>query len=102
LCNLIHLRNMMLIFYSKLLTEQTRALQDLQRQLDQAQKAAQAEKARITEDHQRQLDHVQKTAEANAERTRRRTEAEISDLQTNVSKLEADVEKVLRLNLLLM
>lgn len=36
----------------------------------------------------------QKTAEANAEKTRKRMEAEIADLQKNVSKLEADFTKV--------
>ncbi|TVY93311.1 Intracellular protein transport protein [Lachnellula willkommii] len=77
----------------KLRTEQSRATQDLQRQLEIVQKASEAEKTRISQDHQRQLDHVQKTAEANAERIRKRTEAEISDLQKNVSKLEVDLEK---------
>ncbi|TVY58600.1 Intracellular protein transport protein USO1 [Lachnellula cervina] len=80
----------------KLRTEQSRATQDLQRQLEIVQKASEAEKTRISQDHQRQLDHVQKTAEANAERVRKRTEAEISDLQKNVSKLEADLEKASR------
>ncbi|KAF4630488.1 hypothetical protein G7Y89_g7650 [Cudoniella acicularis] len=51
------------------------------------------EDIRMAQDHQRQLEHVQKTAEANAERTRKRTEAEISDLRNSVSKLEADLEK---------
>lgn len=69
-------------------------MQDLQRQLESTQKAAEAEKVRVTENHQRQLDHVQKTAESNSERTRKRTEAEISDLKNSVSKLEADLEKV--------
>lgn len=82
-----------LIVYSKLRAEQTRALQELQRQLESAQKAHEAEKIRVAQDHQRQLDHVQKTSEGNAERTRKRTEAEISDLRKNISKLEADLEK---------
>ena len=79
---------------SKLRAEQSRATQDLQRQLEIVQKASEAEKTRTSQDYQRQLDHVQKTAEANAERIRKRTEAEFSDLQKNVSKLEADLEKV--------
>jgi hypothetical protein len=52
------------------------------------------EQSRIVQDHQRQLEHVQKTAEANADRTRKRMEAEIADLQRNISKLEADLSKV--------
>lgn len=78
---------------NKLRADHTRALQDLQKQLEQAQKAHESEKNRTGQDHQRQLDNIQKVAEENAERTRRRTEAEILDLRKNVSKLEADVEK---------
>jgi len=52
------------------------------------------EQSRIVQDHQRQLEHVQKTAEANADQTRKRMEAEIADLQRNISKLEADLSKV--------
>lgn len=48
----------------------------------------------MAQDHQRQLEHVQKTADANAERTRKRMEAEITDLQSRVSKLQADLSKV--------
>ena len=48
----------------------------------------------MLQDHQRQLEHVQKTAEANADRTRKRMEAEIADLQNHVTKLEADLSKV--------
>jgi phage-related protein len=48
----------------------------------------------MVQDHQRQLDHVQKTAETNADRTRKRMEAEIADLQSHISKLEADLSKV--------
>jgi hypothetical protein len=36
---------------------------------------------------------LQKIAEADAERTRKRMEAEITDLQKSVSKLEADLTK---------
>jgi predicted nucleic acid-binding Zn-ribbon protein len=53
-----------------------------------------AEQSRILQDHQRQLEHVQNTAEANADRTRKRMEAEIADLQSHVTKLEADLSKV--------
>jgi len=51
------------------------------------------EQSRMVQDHQRQLDHVQKTAEANADRTRKRMEAEIADLQSYIKKLEADLSK---------
>ncbi|RAL67205.1 hypothetical protein DID88_007982 [Monilinia fructigena] len=77
-----------------------RAKQDYQRQLEQAQKAAEsnaeiarAEHDRAIQDYQRQLEHVQKTAEANAERVRRRTDAEIADLKSKIEKLEADLDK---------
>ncbi len=70
--------------------EQIRANQDHQRQLE----AARAEQIRANQDHQRQLEHVQKTAEGNAERMRKRMEAEIADLQRNLSKVEADLAKV--------
>jgi chromosome segregation ATPase len=52
------------------------------------------EKEQISQDYQRQLEHAEKTAEANAERVRRRTDAEIADLQSKVERLEADLEKV--------
>jgi hypothetical protein len=52
------------------------------------------EQSRMAQDHQRQLEHVQKTAEANADRTRKRMEAEIADLQKHLSKVEADLAKV--------
>ena len=75
--------------------------QDYQRQLEQAQKAAEANAERVRaehdrtkQDYQRQLEHVQKTAEANAERVRRRTDAEIADLQRKVERLEAELAKV--------
>ncbi|KAN0119876.1 Uso1 / p115 like vesicle tethering protein, head region domain containing protein [Hyaloscypha variabilis] len=51
------------------------------------------EQSRMAQDHQRQLEHVQKTAEANADRTRKRMEAEIADLQKHLSKVEADLAK---------
>ncbi|PQE23148.1 hypothetical protein CJF31_00006857 [Rutstroemia sp. NJR-2017a BVV2] len=51
------------------------------------------EKEQISQDYQRQLEHAEKTAEANAERVRRRTDAEIADLQRKVERLEADLEK---------
>ena len=70
--------------------------QDLQRQLDNAQKTAEANAKRTLQDHQRQLEHVQKTSEASADRTRKRMDAEISDLQSNIKKLESDLEKVPR------
>jgi protein subunit release factor A len=54
-----------------------------------------AEHARLVQDHQRQLEHVQKTAEANADRSRRRMEVEINNLQSNISKLESSLAKVL-------
>jgi hypothetical protein len=53
-----------------------------------------AEQSRMAQDHQRQLEHVQKTAEANADRTRKRLEAEIADLQSHLNKSEADLAKV--------
>jgi intracellular protein transport protein USO1 len=53
-----------------------------------------AEQVRASQDYQRQLEHVQKTAEANSDRTRKRMEAEIADLQGTISKLEADLTKV--------
>jgi hypothetical protein len=36
---------------------------------------------------------LQKAAEVNAEKTRKRMEAEIADLQNHISKLEADLTK---------
>ncbi|KAG9237074.1 p115 like vesicle tethering protein [Amylocarpus encephaloides] len=78
---------------SKLQEGQSRAVQDLQKQLESAQKSHEGNMARTTEDHQRRLEHVQKTSEADAERTRKRMEAEINDLQKNLSKLESDLEK---------
>jgi len=36
---------------------------------------------------------LQKTADANAEKTRRRMEAEIADLQNTINKLETDLTK---------
>lgn len=53
-----------------------------------------AEQSRMIQDHQRQLEHVQKTAEANADRTRKRMEAEIADLQSHAGRLETDLAKV--------
>jgi hypothetical protein len=53
-----------------------------------------AAQSRMAQDHQRQLEHVQKTAEANADRTRKRMEAEIADLQSHLNKSEADLAKV--------
>lgn len=82
-------------------SEQARIAQDHQRQLEHVQKTSEAnagklqsEHARIIQDHQRQLEHVQKTSEANADRIRKRNEAEIADLQSRISKLEADLAKV--------
>lgn len=40
-----------------------------------------------------EMAELQKTAEANAEKTRKRMEAEIADLQNNVNRLEADLTK---------
>jgi uncharacterized small protein (DUF1192 family) len=37
---------------------------------------------------------LKKTAEADADRTRKRMEAEIADLQSQISRLEADLAKV--------
>jgi hypothetical protein len=37
---------------------------------------------------------LKKTAEAKAEKTRKRMEAEIADLQNSANKLEADLAKV--------
>ena len=51
------------------------------------------EQNRAMKDHQRQLEHVQKSAEANADRTRRRMEAEVKDLETSIGKLEADLSR---------
>jgi len=52
-----------------------------------------ATQTQLVADHQRQLEHAQRTFEANADRTRRRVEAEISDLRSNIDKLEADLAK---------
>jgi Skp family chaperone for outer membrane proteins len=71
-------------------------VQDLQRQLDNAQKIAEANAKRTLQDHQRQLEHVQKNSEASADRTRKRMDAEISDLQSKITKLESDLVKVAR------
>jgi intracellular protein transport protein USO1 len=51
----------------------------------------------MIQDHQRQLEHVQKTAEANTDRTRKRMEAEMADLQSHIGKLAADLAKVNKL-----
>lgn len=59
------------------------------------------EQSRIIQDYQRQLEHVQKTADANADRTRKRMEAEITDLQTVINKLETDLTKVRNILLVL-
>ncbi|KAJ5053877.1 uncharacterized protein L3040_000167 [Drepanopeziza brunnea f. sp. 'multigermtubi'] len=53
----------------------------------------QAEQTRLIQDHQRQLEHIQKASDTNADRTRKRTEAEIADLQNRITKLEADLTK---------
>lgn len=53
-----------------------------------------AEQNREAEDHQQQLEDIHRTAVANAERTRKLTDAEITDLQNTIRKLEADLEKV--------
>lgn len=110
-------------FVRKLKAEQGRIGQDHQRQLEHVQKSSEANADRMrrrieTEhseaqikmqaqlssleqanksqlnDHQRQLDHVQRTAEANAERARKRMEAEITDLQKELSELKAELTKV--------
>jgi len=67
--------------------------ESLQKSHDEEIRKQQAEHARIVQDHQRQLDHVQKTADANADRSRRRMEAEISNLQSDISKLETSLAK---------
>jgi Skp family chaperone for outer membrane proteins len=76
--------------------EHSGMVQDLQRQLDNVQKIAEANAKRTLQDHQRQLEHVQKNSEASADRTRKRMDAEISDLQSKITKLEYDLEKVAR------
>jgi predicted nuclease with TOPRIM domain len=81
-------------FVSKLREEQSRVVQDLQRQLENVKRTNEVNAERMAQDHQRQLDHIQKTNEANAERLRKRAEAEVSDLQKSLSNLEADLEKV--------
>lgn len=48
----------------------------------------------MTEEHQRQLEHVQKSSDANADRSRKRMDAEIVDLQSKISKLDAALTKV--------
>lgn len=85
----------------KLQASHNRALQDLQKQIQQIQKNAQDEASRTQaahnktiQDFERQIEKVQKEAEEKAERVRERTDAEISDLKATVSKLEADLEKV--------
>ncbi|CZR52065.1 related to transport protein USO1 [Phialocephala subalpina] len=65
----------------------------LQKHHEEDLKKLHADQNREAQDHQQQLEDIQKTAAANAERTRKRTDAEIADLQTTVRKLEADLEK---------
>ncbi|XMA16920.1 hypothetical protein WAI453_009711 [Rhynchosporium graminicola] len=73
----------------RLQAEQRQLIQDHQQHLENVQKASDA----TSQDHQRQLEHVQKASETNADRIRKRTEAEIADLQAKISKLEADLTK---------
>ena len=80
--------------HRKLREEQNQIVQDLQKRLENTKRTNEVNSERVIQDHQRQLEHVNKTSEANAERIRKRTEAEISDLQKSLAKLEADLEKV--------
>lgn len=56
---------------------------------------------KLREDHtlvvqnlQRQLEHVQRSAEGDAARVRSRNEAEVTDLKTNIIRLDAELNKV--------
>jgi RPA family protein len=78
----------------KLRAEQSRSIEDHQRQLEHVQKTSEANIERTRKRAEADKAEAQKIAEAAAERTRKRTEAEIADLQKNVSKLESDLTKV--------
>ncbi|KUJ23032.1 uncharacterized protein LY89DRAFT_679850 [Mollisia scopiformis] len=65
----------------------------LQRHYEEDLKKLRSEQTRAAQDRQQQLEQVQKTAELNSERTRKRTDAEIADLQSTIRKLESDLEK---------
>jgi hypothetical protein len=77
----------------KLRAEQSRIVEDHQRQLEHVQKTSEANVERTRKRLEAEKAELQKTAEAEAERTRKRMEAEIADLQKSVSKLEADLTK---------
>lgn len=46
------------------------------------------------QDLQRQLDHVQRAAEGDADRIRRRTDAEIAELKSILARTQDEMEKV--------
>lgn len=85
----------------KLQASHNKALQELQRQMQQVQQNAEDEASRARasqnkalQDLEKQVQAVQKTADETAERVRERTDAEIADLKATVAKLEADLDKV--------
>ncbi|KAL3421050.1 intracellular protein transport protein [Phlyctema vagabunda] len=65
----------------------------LQRHHDEELSKLRADQDRIVQDYQRQLEHAQKSAEANIDRARRRAEAEIADFRATITSLEADISK---------
>ena len=74
--------------------EQTRMVEDYQRQLGHVQKTADANAERTRKRMEAEMADLKKTAEADADRTRKRMEAEIADLQSQISRLQADLAKV--------
>ena len=78
----------------KLRAEQSRTIDDHQRQLDHVQKTSEANIERTRKRLEADKAELQKIAEADAERTRKRMEAEIADLQSHLNKSEADLAKV--------
>jgi hypothetical protein len=89
-----HLDFIYLLTWSrKLRAEQSRTIDDHQRQLDHVQKTSEANIERTRKRLEADKAELQKIAEADAERTRKRVEAEIADLQRSVRKLEIDLTK---------
>ena len=86
--------NSLLTLTSKLRAEQSRIIQDHQRQLQHVQETAKADIERTRKQLEAEKADIQKTADGNAERTRKRMQAELADLQNTIGKLEADLAKV--------
>jgi intracellular protein transport protein USO1 len=83
----------LLIGDRKLRAEQSRIVEDHQRQLEHVQRTSEANIERTRKRLEAEKAELQKIAEADAERTRKRMEAEIADLQRNINKLETDLTK---------